>query len=56
MGLFDIYCNDTLLHIVEFKALPESYDFSLDTFCLGEDIFSVIYNTNNEFSYEWTDI
>ena len=55
MGLHDIYCNDTLLHTIEFKDLPESYDFSLDTFCIGEDILSVIYNTNYEFTYEWLD-
>ena len=55
MGLHDIYCNDTLLHTIEFKELPEAHDFSLDTFCIGEDVLSVISNTNNEFTYEWLD-
>ena len=55
MGLHDIYCNDTLLHTIEFKELPEAHDFSLDTFCIGEDVLSVISNTKNEFTYEWLD-
>ena len=55
MGLHDVFCNDTLLHTIEFKELPEPYTFNLDTFCIGEDILKVIDNTNSEFTYEWID-
>lgn len=56
MGLFDVYCNDTLIHIVEFNEEPEPFPFSLDTFCVGQSILSIIYNTNTDFTYEWTDM
>ena len=32
MGLFDAYCNDTLIHIVEFNEETRALSFSLDTF------------------------
>ena len=44
MGLNDIFCNDTLTHVVEFIDQPEPYPFSLDTFCIGENILAVINN------------
>ena len=55
MGLNDIFCNDTLTHTVEFINQPEPYPFSLDTFCIGENILAVINNIDTIFSYEWFD-
>ena len=55
MGLNDVFCNDTLTHIVEFIDQPEPYPFSLDTFCIGENILAVINNIDTIFSYEWFD-
>jgi gliding motility-associated-like protein len=55
MNLFDSFCNDTLSHSVTFIEEPTAKQFSLDTICLGQNVETIIYNTNSNFIYTWTD-
>ena len=55
MNLFDVFCNDTLSHTITFIEKPSPKEFSLDTICLGQNLETIIYNTNSNFIYTWTD-
>ena len=53
MNLFDTFCNDTLSHSITFIEEPTAKQFSLDTICLGQEVLTIIDNTNSNFIYRW---
>ena len=53
MNLFDTFCNDTLSHSITFIEEPIAKQFSLDTICLGQEVLTIIDNTNSNFIYRW---
>ena len=55
MNLYDVFCKDTLSHNVKFIEEPIAKQFILDTICLGQNVETIIYNTNSYFIYTWTD-
>lgn len=56
LGLYDVFCQDTLIHLIEFFEHPEAYEFDDDTICFGEEAEIILSNSNVDFDYTWTDI
>ena len=53
LNLIDLFCEDTLQHIIHFLITPEPHLPITDSICFGENYSFSILNSNEDFSYTW---
>ncbi|MEC8616462.1 MAG: gliding motility-associated C-terminal domain-containing protein [Bacteroidota bacterium] len=53
LNLIDLFCQDTLQHVIHFLATPSPHLPIIDSICLGENYSYSILNSNNDFNYAW---
>lgn len=53
LNLIDLFCEDTLQHIIHFLITPEPHLPIADSICFGENYSFSILNSNEDFSYTW---
>ena len=53
LNLIDLFCEDTLQHVIHFLVTPQPHLPIIDSICFGESYSFSILNSNEDFNYAW---